>query len=599
MPNPIPERSEISKEYTWDLTHMFPSDEAWLQEYEAMKALPEQVSAFVGTLGSSAEQLLAFFRLDDEISERIAPLMGYASCKGDEDTGNSYYQDLRGKAMNLAVAISSSAAFAAPEIMAIPDGTLADFFAAEPALETWRRSLQRIRRRKEHILSPECEVLLASAGEMAQSPDTVFSVFHDADLTFPAVEDREGASHPLTNGTLVPLLESSDGSFRQRVFETYYTRLGEFKNTLAATLDGQFKQLCFFARARKYPGTLAAALDGTEVPPAVYDNLIEAVHGNLDKMYRYVRLRKKLLGLEELHMWDVYTPIVADAAQTISYEEAKETVLEALAVLGEDYVAMLKEAMDGRWIDVYENRGKRSGAYSSGSASPHPYVLLNHHDNLDSLFTLAHELGHALHSYLSRKHQPTATADYVIFVAEVASTCNEVLLMRHLLKKTEDKKQRAYLINHFLDQFKGTVYRQTMFAEFERELGRLSEAGQTLTADLLCEKYKALNELYFGPDMISDGGIALEWARIPHFYYDYYVFQYATGFSAAVAIADRILTEGESAVADYKKFLSGGSSADPIALLKIAGVDMESPEPVNRALALFGSLIDEMEQLGE
>jgi len=598
MPNPIPERSEISKEYTWDLTHMFPSDEAGLQEYEAMKALPEQVSAFAGTLGSSAEQLLAFFRLDDEISKRIAPLMGYASCKGDEDTGNSFYQDLRGKAMNLAVAISSAAAFAAPEIMAIPDGTLEAFLAEEPALETWRRSLQRIRRRKEHILSPECEAILASAGEMAQSPDTVFSVFHDADLTFPAVEDREGVSHPLTNGTLVPLLESGDGAFRQRVFETYYTRLGEFKNTLAATLDGQFKQLCFFARARKYPGTLAAALDGTEVPPAVYDNLIEAVHGNLDKMYRYVRLRKKLLGLEELHMWDVYTPIVADAAQTISYEEAKETVLEALAVLGEDYVAMLKEAMDGRWIDVYENRGKRSGAYSSGSASPHPYVLLNHHDNLDSLFTLAHELGHALHSYLSRKHQPTATADYVIFVAEVASTCNEVLLMRHLLKKTEDKKQRAYLINHFLDQFKGTVYRQTMFAEFERELGRLSEAGQTLTADLLCEKYKALNELYFGPDMISDGGIALEWARIPHFYYDYYVFQYATGFSAAVAIADRILTEGESAVADYKKFLSGGSSADPIALLKIAGVDMESPEPVNRALALFGSLIDEMEELG-
>ena len=598
MSNPIPNRNEIPQEFTWDLTHMFESDDAWLSEYEAMKALPEQVAAFAGTLGGSAERLLSFFRLDDEISERIAPLMGYASCKGDEDTANSFYQDLRGKAMSLAVAIGSAAAFAAPEIMAIPEETLNAFYEQEPALETYRRSLYQIRRRKEHILSPECEALLASAGEMAQSPDTVFSVFHDADLSFPAVEDSRGQSHPLTNGTLVPLLESGDGGFRRRVFETYYHRLGEFKNTLAAALDAQFKQLCFFSRARKYPGTLAAALDGTEVPVAVYDNLIEAVHGNLDKMYRYVQLRKKLLGLDELHMWDVYTPIVADAAQTIPYEEAKATVLEALAVLGEDYTAMLKEGLEGRWIDVYENRGKRSGAYSSGNAAPHPYVLLNHHDNLDSLFTLAHEMGHALHSYLSRKHQPTCTADYVIFVAEVASTCNEVLLMRHLLKKTEDKKQRAYLINHFLDQFKGTVYRQTMFAEFERELGRLAEAGQTLTADVLCEKYKALNELYFGPDMISDEGIALEWARIPHFYYDYYVFQYATGFSAAVALADRILTEGESAVADYKRFLSGGSSADPIALLKIAGVDMESPEPVNRALALFGSLLDEMEALG-
>lgn len=597
MSKPIPERNQIPPEFTWDLTHMFANDDAWLAEYEAMKALPEQVSAFADTLGRGADRLLAFFRLDDQIAERIAPLMGYASCKGDEDTGNSFYQDLRGKAMNLAVAISSAGAFAAPEIMAIPEETLADLYAAEPALETYRRSLHRIRIRKDHILSPECEGLLAAAGEMAQSPDNLFSVFHDADLTFPPVEDGKGVSHALTNGTFVPLLESSDGDFRRRVFETYYDRLGEFKNTLATALDAQFKQLCFFAKARNYPGTLAAALDSTEVPAAVYDNLIDAVHRNLDKMHRYVRLRKRLLGGDELHMWDVYTPIVADAAQTIPYAQAKATVTEALGVLGEDYVALLKEGLESRWIDVYQNRGKRSGAYSSGNASPHPYVLLNHQDNLDSMFTLAHEMGHALHSYLSRKHQPTATADYVIFVAEVASTCNEVLLMRHLLNRTEDKQQRAYLINHFLDQFKGTVYRQTMFAEFERELGRMAEAGQTLTADVLCEKYKALNELYFGPDMISDEGIALEWARIPHFYYDYYVFQYATGFAAAVAIADRILTEGESAVADYKRFLSGGSSADPIALLKIAGVDMTSPEPIDRALALFDRLLDEMEEL--
>jgi oligoendopeptidase F len=329
----------------------------------------------------------------------------------------------------------------------------------------------------------------------------------------------------------------------------------------------------------------------------VYLNLIESVHRNMDKMYRYVALRKKLLGVEELHMYDVYTPVVADAAVAISFEEAKAKVLEALAVMGEDYVALLNKGFDNRWIDVYENKGKRSGAYSSGNSHPHPYVLLNHKDTLDSMFTLAHEMGHALHSYYSTAAQPVSTADYVIFVAEVASTVNEVLLMRYMLERTEDKKQRAYLINHFLDQFKGTVYRQTMFAEFELEMGRMSEAGQALTADALCEKYLELNKLYFGPDMISDDGIALEWARIPHFFYNYYVFQYATGFSAAVAIAERILNEGSSAVEDYKRFLSSGGSADPISLLKIAGVDMSGPEPVDAALGFFGELVEELEKL--
>ena len=321
------------------------------------------------------------------------------------------------------------------------------------------------------------------------------------------------------------------------------------------------------------------------------------MHGNLDKMYRYVALRKKLLGVDELHMYDVYTPLVAGATRKIGIEEAKATVLEALAVLGEDYTDLLREGFSHRWLDVYENEGKRGGAYSSGSSRPHPYVLLNHKDTLDSMFTLAHEMGHALHSWHSCKVQPVNTADYVIFVAEVASTCNEVLLVRHLLKKTTDPTERAYLINHFLDSFKGTVYRQTMFAEFELMMGRMAEQGETLTADVLSEKYHALNRLYFGPDMVSDEGIALEWTRIPHFFYNYYVFQYATGFSAAVALANRILSEGESAVADYKKFLSGGSSTDPISLLKIAGVDMSTPDPVNSALALFGELLGEMEKL--
>ena len=593
----IPKRSEVPEEMTWNLKDMFESDQAWMAEYEAMKEFPAKIAAFQGTLARSAQDLLAWFRLQDEIELRLSVLMGYASCKGDEDTGNSFYQDVRGKAMNVYVSIASAAAFATPEIMAIADETLDRFYAQQPELETYRRSLYQIRRRKDHILSPAEERLLASAGEMANASENIAGVFRNADQIFPDVTDSQGNVHPLTDATFVPLLTSPDRELRRRAFETYYKQLGQYKNTIAATLDGQFKQLCFFSNARHYDSTIQASLDATEVPVSVYMNLIEAVHNNLDKMYRYVALRKKLLGVDELHMYDVYTPIVADADQAITYEQAKETVLEALQVLGDDYVDLLKEGFSNRWIDVYENVGKRSGAYSSGNSRPHPYVLLNHKDNLDCQFTLAHEMGHALHSYHSCKYQPVSTSDYVIFVAEVASTCNEVLLMRHLLKKTTDKKQRAYLINHFMDQFKGTVYRQTMFAEFELAMGKMAESGQALTADALCQKYHALNKLYFGPDMVSDDQIALEWARIPHFFYNYYVFQYATGFSAAVAIANRILKEGAPAVVDYKKFLSGGCSTDPISLLKIAGVDMSSPEPVNSALALFGELVDEMEQL--
>ena len=593
----IPRRAEVSAEFTWNLQDIFPSDEAWLAEYEALRKYPEKIAVFQGTLGRSAEDLLAFFRLQDELDVRLGKLMGYANCKSDEDTANSCYQDLRSKAMNVYVAIAGASAFATPEIMGIDEDALQLFYAAQPELLAYQRTLYQIRRRKAHILTPAEEKLLAAAGEMADAPDRIGSTLRDADMTYPDVIDSDGNSHPLTDGTFVPLLMSDDRILRKNAFTAFYSRIGEFKNTIAATLDGQFKQLRFFADSRHYDSTLEASLDRTEVPVSVYLQLIEAVHENLDKMYRYVALRKKLLGVEQVHMYDVYTPVVPSAAVEISYEQAKETVLEALSVLGEDYTDLLREGFRSRWIDVYENVGKRGGAYSSGNSRPHPYVLLNHKDDLDSQFTIAHEMGHALHSYYSTKNQPVNTSDYVIFVAEVASTCNEVLLMRHLLNKTTDKTQRAYLINHFLDQFKGTLYRQTMFAEFELEMGRMAERGEALTADALSEKYLALNKLYFGPDMVSDDEIALEWARIPHFFYNYYVFQYATGFSAAVAIANRILREGESAVADYKRFLSGGGSTDPISLLKIAGVDMSTTAPVNDALQLFGELIDEMEAL--
>ena len=464
----IPERSQVPEEFTWNLKDMFESDEAWFQENEALKAVPAEVAAFQGHLGDDAETLLRFLRRQDEVEVRLSTLYGYASCKGDQDTGNGFYQDMRGKAMSTIVAVSSAAAFASPEIMAIPEDTLNLFYVAQPGLEEYRRSLYQIRRRAAHILSPAEERLLSAAGEMAQGPENIGSVFRNADLKFPNVTDKDGAEHQLTGGSFVPLLESPDRVLRENAFKAYYKRLGEYRNTVAATLDAQFKQLCFFANARRYESTIAASLDRTEVPVPVYLNLIEAVHANLDKMYKYVALRKKMLGVEELHMYDVYTPIVADAASKISFEEAKATALEALSVLGEDYVALLEEGFRNRWIDVYENVGKRGGAYSSGNSRPHPYVLLNHKDTLDSMFTLVHEMGHALHSYHSTKYQPVSTSDYVIFVAEVASTCNEVLLMRHLLSKTTDKKERAYLINHFMDQFKGTIYRQTMFAHRRR-----------------------------------------------------------------------------------------------------------------------------------
>ena len=593
----ILKRADVPQEFTWDLTPVFANDDAWFSEYEALKALPERIAEYRGTLGKSAKDLLAFLKFEDEVTLRLSSLLGYASCKVDEDTSNNFYQDMRGKATGTWVNILGALSFATPEIMAIDEKVLDSFYKDEPELETYRRSLYQIRRRAAHILSDEGEKLLAAAGEMADAPDRIRSTFSDADLTFDDVVDGQGNVHHLTDGTLVPLLESTDVKLRENTFKTFYKRMGEFKNTVASTLDAQFKQLRFFAGARKYSSTLEASLDVTEVPVSVYTNLIEAVHANLDKMYKYVALRKKLLGVDELHMYDVYTPIVPDAAVEIDFEQAKKTVLEALSVLGEDYTDMLKEGFANRWIDVYENVGKRSGAYSSGFGRPHPYVLLNHKNNLDSQFTLAHEMGHALHSYLTMKNQPVNTADYVIFVAEVASTCNEVLLMKYLLKNTTDKNAKAYLINHFLDQFKGTIYRQTMFAEFELEMGKMSENGETLTADALCKKYYELNKLYFGPDMVSDEEIALEWSRIPHFFYNYYVFQYATGFSAAVAIANRILEKGAPAVADYKRFLSSGSSTDPISLLKIAGVDMSSPEPINEALKLFGSLIDELDAL--
>ena len=594
----IPSREEIPLKDRWATEDMYPSDEAWEQELATLQEDQKTLGAFAGTLGEGGEKLFAYLSNMERVNSKLRLLANYCMRKADEDTRNPVYQAMRGKFMAASVALQTANSFMTPEVMDIPEETLNRFYDACPELERYRRFLNNLRRRKAHTLSAAEEKLLASAEEMADAPNTVYGAFADADITFPDAVDAEGERHPLSQGTFVSLEESPDRELRKSAYENLYHTLDGFRNTAAAILNAQNKQLKFFAEARKYDSAFEASLDASQVPTSVYLNLIEAVHRNLDKMHRYIRLRKKLLGVEELHFYDIYTPLLSDVDKHIPFEEAKQTVYDGLAPLGEDYRKILKEGFDSRWIDVYQNVGKRSGAYSAG-ASVHPYVLLNYTGTLDSQFTLAHEMGHALHSYLSNKHQNPVDAGYVIFVAEVASTCNEALLMEYLLGKTTDKKERAYLINHFLDQFRGTLYRQTLFAEFELNIGRMAAQGKTLTAEVLCKEYRRLNEMYYGPDIVVDDEIAMEWARIPHFYLDYYVFQYATGYSAAIALSRRILAEGESAVKDYLGFLSGGCSKTPIELLKGAGVDMTGPEPVEKALELFGTLLDEMEALME
>ena len=592
----IPQRSEIADADKWAIEDLYATDEAWEADLKILEQAGNALSTYAGKLGESADALLSYLTEMEQANAKGSLLGNYCMRKADEDTRVAKYQAMKGQFMNVVVSLGAKISFETPEIMAISDEKLDTFYAQQPGLERYRRYLTDMRRRREHILSPAEEKLLAAAGEMAGSPDDIYGAFADADISFPDAVDSNGGKHPLTQGTFVACEESPDRELRKSAYENLYNTFAAYKNTAASILNAQGKQLKFFADARKYPSTLDASLDHTQVPTSVYLNLIEAVHKNMDKMHRYVRLRKKLLGVDQLHFYDVYTPLLADVDKKIPFAQAKQTVYDALAPLGENYRKILKEGFDNRWIDVYQNEGKRSGAYSAG-ASVHPFVLLNYTGTLDSQFTLAHEMGHALHSYYSNKTQNPIDSDYVIFVAEVASTCNEALLMEYLLGKTTDKKERAYLINYFLDQFKGTLYRQTMFAEFELNIGKMIGEGKTLTADALCAEYKRLNELYFGEDMIVDDLIAMEWARIPHFYYDYYVFQYATGYSAAIALSRKILREGESAVNDYIRFLSGGCSKSPIDLLKDAGVDMTSPEPVDQALQLFGELLDEMEAL--
>ncbi|MGN0678368.1 MAG: oligoendopeptidase F [Oscillospiraceae bacterium] len=596
MAERITSRAEVSAEYKWSINDIYASDELWEADFAKARSYAERIAGFKGLLGESAEKLLEFLREDDELTVLLDALGNYAQRKSDEDTRVAKYQDMTNRLSMLYVQIGEASAFATPEILSIPDETLDAFYASCEDLRLYKRSLDKIRVMREHILSENEEKLLALSGEMIGTPENIFSMFNDADLKFPDAVDKDGKPHQVTHESYIPLVQNSDRVLRKSAFESLYSVYENFKNTSAAMLSAQVKTLVFSARARKYNSTLEAALSHNEVDTAVYRKLIEAVRANLGLMHRYVKIRKKALGVDELHAYDLYTPIVGGIDDNVPFEQAKQEVYDSLAPMGEEYRKIFLEGFENKWIDIYENEGKRSGAYSSG-ARVHPYVLLNYKNTLNWEFTLAHEMGHAIHSYLSNKNQPVAYADYVIFVAEVASTCNESLLMQHLLKSTTDKKRRAYLVNYFLEQFRTTLFRQTMFAEFELMINEKVERGESLTAENLCEMYHQLNVDYYGEDLVVDSELDMEWARIPHFYYDYYVYQYATGFSAAIALSQRILNEGEPAVRDYIGFLSGGCSADPITLLRGAGVDMMDTKAVDDALKMFSSLLDEMDSL--
>lgn len=596
MSERVPQRSEVADENKWSISDIYKSDEAWEKDFVKARSFVEKITSYNGELRKSPQKLLEYLMLDDELTLIFDSLANYAQRKSDEDTRVSKYQDMCNRLEMLYVGIAGAASFVTPEILSIPEADMKRFFSECDGLSLYRRSLERILRRREHFLSEKEERIIALTGEMLGVPENIFSMFNDADLKFPDAFDKDGNAHQVTHESYIPLVHSEDRALRKSAFESIYHVYESFKNTSAAMLSAQVKSLVFGARARNYGSTLEAALDANEVDTAVYRNLIDAVHENMDAMHRYVKLRKKALGVDELHAYDLYTPIVAGVEDNVPFEQAAKEVYESLVPMGEEYRAIFKEGLENGWIDVLENEGKRSGAYSAG-AKVHPYVLLNYKNTLNWEFTLAHEMGHAIHSYLSNKNQPTAYSDYVIFVAEVASTCNESLLMQHLLKCTADKKRRAFLVNYFLEQFRTTLYRQTMFAEFELMINEKVERGESLTAENLCEMYHDLNVLYYGEDLVVDSELDMEWSRIPHFYYDYYVYQYATGFSAAIALSQRILNEGESAVADYIGFLSGGCSKDPISLLRGAGVDMASKKPVEEALKLFCELLDEMESL--
>lgn len=591
-------REEVPTELTWKLEDIFESDELWEKEFAEVSALSNKAESFQGTLHESAEALYGVMVYRDELTERLRRLYTYSHMRYDQDTTNSKYQALDSRIKSLFAKVSAGLSFMTPEILAIEESVLNKYVESHEGLGLYKQALEELNLMRPHVLPAEQESLLAQMSEVSRASSETFGMLNNADLEFPEIEDESGEKVQITHGNYIRFLEGKDRRVREDAFKAVYATYGKFRNTFASTLSGNIKKDNVSARIRKFESARQAALADDHIPEAVYDNLVETVNNNLHLLHRYSALRKEVLGLDKVHMWDLHTPLVKEVKMEMPYEKATGVMLKGLEALGEEYVGIVKEGIDNRWVDVKENKGKRSGAYSSGAYGTNPYILMNWQDNVDNLYTLAHEFGHSVHSYYTRNNQPYVYGDYSIFVAEVASTTNEALLNEYMVKSTDDDQERIYLLNHWLDGFRGTVFRQTMFAEFEHLIHKMDQDGEALTADRLTEVYYELNQKYYGPDVVSDEEIGMEWARIPHFYYNYYVFQYATGFSAATALSKGILEEGQPAVDRYiNEFLKAGSSDYPIEVLKKAGVDMTQSKAIEEACMVFEEKLNELEKL--
>lgn len=591
-------RDEVPVELTWDLSTIFPSDEAWEEEFKQIEQLISEAEKYKGKATESAKSLYETLQFSDKISERFGKLYVYSHLKHDEDTTKSKYQGMESRARSLGAKINAAWSFLTPEILTLSEEQIQQYLEEYEPLRLYEQMFKELNLQRPHVLSADKEAILAQFSEVTSSPGTTFSALNNADLEFPTIKNEDGEEVQLTHGNYITFLESEDREVRKNAFKAMYDTYGKYINTFASTLAGNVKSHNVYARIRNYDSARHRALAGNHIPEKVYDQLIETIHEYLPALHRYVSLRKKVLDVDELHMYDLFVPLVKKVKMDMPYEKAKDIMVKSFAPLGEEYQTIVQEGLNSRWVDVMENKGKRSGAYSSGTYGTNPYVLMNWQNNIDNLFTLAHEFGHSMHSYYTRKNQPYPYADYSIFVAEVASTCNEELLFDYLLKTTEDKQVKVYLLNHWLDSFRSTVYRQTMFAEFEHMIHEMDRNGEALTAEHLTEIYYDLNKQYFGDEMTVDEEIGLEWARIPHFYYNYYVYQYATGQSAAVALSRQILEEGRPAVDRYiNNFLKAGCSDFPIEVLRKAGVDMESREPIAQACKVFEEKLNELESL--
>lgn len=593
----LKKRDEISEQFKWRMEDVYAEEGLWEADAEKAMDLIQKLAQYNGRLCENAETFSEVLALINKIEFLVEKVYFYANQKYYEDLGNSRYQTYSDRASELLTYFYSVSSFVEPEFLNEPEEKIFSYIAEDEKLGEYTQYFKDLFRQKKHILDSKTEEILARTKKFSNGAGEIFNVFNNVDLKFPLIKDEDGTEIRLTHSKLNLFLESKDRRVRKDAFQGLYGSYSQFRNTLASIYINNLKKDNFYATVRNYDSSREMFLENSNIPGEVYDNLISTVNENLGLLHRYLSLRKKLMGLSELHLYDVYTPLVDSFKKSISFEEAKEMVLEGLKPMGKEYLELLREGFDGGWIDVYENEGKKSGAYSWSIYGTHPYVLLNYQPNLNNVFTIAHEMGHALHSYYSNENQTYTNAGYKIFVAEVASTCNESLLINHLINSSTDKKEKAYLINHFLEQFRGTLFRQTMFAEFENIVHKMVDEGEPLNGEELCRIYYELNKKYFGTDIVIDKEIEMEWARIPHFYSSFYVYQYATGFSAAIALSKKIMDEGESAVNDYKKFLKAGCSDYPIEILKLAGVDMGKKEPVELAMKMFERLLDKFEKL--